>query len=462
MMAIGPSAEWDPSCMPTRAGNGMPPRTVSVPHSNSLIRLCQIPLPKIGGLAPSVTEPLGSPIPSRKPMSRRSLPTYPNFLPPTNSLRTANLLYQVDNGVYNGSQPVYRIVMTETERAELYAIGRGCPDEDSDAQMNGTWITVDGVVSGGTSTQLRYNVGVRNRGHGSRDSNPNNYHVNIPSDRLWHNQAGINLNSQFAHCQVLGSAIFRRLEVAMTDSTAVQVRVNSTNIMSLPGLPDNNSFGSYAANEQYNDDFVKRSFSLDDTGNSYRGIRDQFLCDRPLNSVADLTWHGSNYAIAVYTNGYFKQNNFVQNDWSDLIDLLAVLNSTNGYAASNYATDVQHRVNVEQWMQYMAANTLLDNSETCLANGAGDDYALYRGTMDSRFIALPYDLDALMGAGTTSVSPHHSIFQMNALPVISRFMKTPQFAPLYYKWLKRYADSVFAPAQMNALIDQVLAGYVTQ
>jgi hypothetical protein len=150
--------------------------------------------------------------------------TYPNFLPPTNSLRTANLLYQVDNGVYNGSQPVYRIVMTETERAELYAIGRGCPDEDSDAQMNGTWITVDGVASGGTSTQLRYNVGVRNRGHGSRDSNPNNYHVNIPSDRLWHGQAGINLNSQFAHCQVLGSAIFRRLEIAMTDSTAVQVR----------------------------------------------------------------------------------------------------------------------------------------------------------------------------------------------------------------------------------------------
>src|SRR6267378_1189643 len=190
--------------------------------------------------------------------------TYPN------SLRTANLLYQVDNGVYNGSQPVYRIVMTETERAELYAIGRGCPDEDSDAQMNGTWITVDGVASGGTSTQLRYNIGARNRGHGSRNSNPNNYHVNIPSDRLWHNQAGINLNSQFAFCQVLGSAIFRRLEVAMTDSAAVQIRVNSTNIMSLPGLPDNNSFGSYAANEQYNDDFVKRSFSLDDTGNSYR------------------------------------------------------------------------------------------------------------------------------------------------------------------------------------------------
>jgi hypothetical protein len=388
--------------------------------------------------------------------------TYPNFLPPTNSVRTANLLYQVDNGVYNGSQPVYRIIMTETERAELYAIGRKCPDEDSDAQMNATWITVDGVVSGGSSTQLRYNVGARNRGHGSRDSNPNNYHVNIPSDRLWHNQAGINLNSQYAFSQVLGSAIFRRLEVAMTDSTAVQLRVNSTNIMSLPGLPDNNSFGSYAANEQYNGDFVKRSFPLDDAGDSYRGIRDQFLCDPPLNSVADLTWHGANYAIAVYTNGYFKQNNFVQNDWSDLIDLIAVLNTTNGHLVANYVPDVQQRLNVEQWMQYMAVNTLADNVETCLANGVGDDYALYRGTIDTRFLALPYDLDGLMGNGLTSVSPHHSIFLMNALPVINRFMKTPQFAPLYYKWLKKYADSLFSPAQMNSLIDQVLGGYVPQ
>jgi hypothetical protein len=388
--------------------------------------------------------------------------TYPNFLPPTNSARTANLLYQVDNGVYTGSQPVYRIIMTEMERAELYAIGRGCPDEDSDAQMNGTWITADGVVSGGSSTQSRYNVGVRNRGHGSRDSNPNNYHVNIPSDRLWHNQAGINLNSQYAFSQVLGSAIFRRLEVAMTDSAAVQLRVNSTNIMSLPGLPNNNSFGSYAANEQYNGDFVKRSFPVDDAGNSYRGIRDQFLCDPSLNSVADLTWHGANYATAVYTNGYFKQNNFVQNDWSDLIDLIAVLNSTNGHLVANYVPDVQQRLNVEQWMQYMAVNTLGDNTETCLANGVGDDYALYRGTNDTRFLALPYDLDGLMGNGLTSVSPHHSIFLMNALPVMSRFMKTPQFAPLYYKWLKRYADTLFSPAQMNTLIDQVLGGYVPQ
>jgi hypothetical protein len=285
--------------------------------------------------------------------------------------------------------------------------------------MNGTWITSDGVSTGGTTTQVRYNVGIRNRGHGSRQSNPNNYHVNIPADRAWKNQVGINLNSQYAFSQVLGSTVFRSLEVPMPDSRAVQVRVNSTNLMSL-SLPNNNSFGSYAANEQYNGDFVKRTFPLDPDGNSYRGIRDSVSCDPTFNGIADFTWYGANYAIPAYTNAYFKQNNTRENDWSDLIDLIAVLNSTNGHASANYVTDVLNRINVEEWMQYMAINTLLDNDETVLANGYGDDYALYRGVTDTRFLALPYDLDTVMGRGLTPVAPRHSLLRCapDSIPMV--------------------------------------------
>jgi hypothetical protein len=388
--------------------------------------------------------------------------TYPNVISPTNSPRTANLLYQVDAGVYSGAQPIYRLIMIEMERAELSNIGTNkCPDNDSDAQMNCTWITSDGVVSGGTTTQIRYNAGARNRGHGSRHNQPNNYHVNIPGDRPWKGLTGININSQYAYSQVLGSAVFRSLWVPMAESKSVQVRVNSTNIMSLSGLPDNNSFGSYAANEQYNSDFVQRAFILDPNGNSYRGIRQAALCD-PLYSanVADFAWHGSNYAQAIYTNSYFKQNNFLTNDWSDLIDLIAILNTTNGYQASNYVADIQRRLNVDEWMQYMAINTLLDSDETALCNGVGDDYALYRGLNDPRFLALPYDLDTLMGRGLTATPPNHSIWRMTALPVVDKFMKTPQFAPAYFRWLKTYADTLFSSPRMNALLDQLMSSYV--
>jgi hypothetical protein len=394
--------------------------------------------------------------------------TYPSVIPPVNSPRTANLLYQVDTGNYSGAQPAYRLIMTELERLELYQLGRGCPGTapgasmDSDAQMNATFISSDGVASGGSTVQVRYNAGVRNRGHGTRSSNPNNYHVNIPGDRPWKDGTGINLNSQYAYSQLVGSAVFRRLGIAMAESRAVQVRVNSTNLMSLSGLPDNNSFGSYAANEQYNSDFVQRAFPLDPYGNSYRGIRDQTLCDASRNNVADLSWHGADYRTAAYTNAYFKENNVVQNDWADLIDLIAVLNGTNGYVASNYVTDIERRLDVDEWMRYMAVNTLLDNNETCLANGVGDDYALYRGTNDTRFLALPYDLDTVMGRGLTPFPPRNSPFRMTALPVMDRFMKTPEFAPVYYRWLKTLADTAFAPDQMSPLLDQLLDGYVPQ
>jgi len=395
---------------------------------------------------------------------------YPNFTPGA-STRTANLLYQVDNGTYSGAQPVYRMIMTEAERAYLQAYSDNSASvtatTDSDANMNATWITTDGVVTGGVTTQLRYNVGVRNRGHGSRTANPHNFHVNIPSDRLWKKVSGINLNSQYAHSQLLGSAIFRRTEMPMADSAAVQARVNGANQMVTIGT---DSFGSYAANEQYNNDFVKRSFPLDSHGNSYRGIRNQ---DAHTAGVADLTWQGANYAVAGYTNAYYKQNNTVQNDWSDLINMIGVLNLIPGYSSQGtYAADVQRVINVEEWMKYMAVNTLMDNQETCLANGIGDDYALYRGTNDTRFLALSYDMDTIMGVGTggqAGFNVNDPIFRMlpsvnpNAvMPVLYNFMTNASFAPIYYKQLKSLCDTTFAPAQMNILVDQLLNSFVPQ
>lgn len=391
---------------------------------------------------------------------------YPSVAPPVDSSRTANLLYQVAEERDQGKQPIYRIIMTEMEREELYEIGKGCPSMDSDAQMNATWITTDGVTSGGANTQVRYNAGVRNRGHGTRSNNPNNYHLKIPADRPWKNKTGINLNSHYTQSQVLGSALFRHAGLPMPESQAVQLRVNSTNLMLFPYEDgrafDTHSFGSYAANELYNEDFLTRAFALDPSGNSYRGIRDQTLCDPARNSVADLSWHGPDYATGAYTNAYFKQNNFLQNDWSDLLDLIAVLNNQNGYEEAEYASNVLRRINVDEWMKYMAMNTLLDNSETSLANSAGDDYGLYRGAQDTRFVVLPYDLDSVMGRGVSGVPPHHSLFSMTNLAVMDRFMKTPEFAPIYYKWLKRLADTLFAPAQMNPLLDQLFFGFLPQ
>src|ERR1041385_4490021 len=49
---------------------------------------------------------------------------------------------------------------------------------------------------------------------------------------------------------------------------------------------------------------------------------------------------------------------------------------------------------------------------------------------------------------------------MTNLAVMDRFMKTPQFAPVYFAQLKQLAETTFAPSQMNPLLDQLFTGFL--
>src|SRR5882762_7408332 len=67
-----------------------------------------------------------------------------------------------------------------------------------------------------------------------------------------------------------------------------------------------------------------------------------------------------------------------------------------------------------------------------------------------------------MGQGLVSTSPRDGIFRMTPLAVMDKFMKTPQFAPIYYRYLKTLADTAFSSAQMDPFLDQLLNNYVPQ
>lgn len=73
----------------------------------------------------------------------------------------ANAMFQVDDGTFDLSAPLYRIIMTAAETQRLADIFNRSPN--SDAQVNATLIGQDG-----TGTETHYLASVRNRGHGSR------------------------------------------------------------------------------------------------------------------------------------------------------------------------------------------------------------------------------------------------------------------------------------------------------
>lgn len=364
--------------------------------------------------------------------------TYPAFEPTTDA-RSPYLVFQVDNAVYSGIQPLYKLVASRLEKAYLEQVWATKPD--SDAEANGSFLFSDGLLSPEGTPVVRYQAGFRNRGHGTRTSVPHNFRLNVPNDRPWQGRAGINLNSQHTISQTLGSAVFRSIGIPMAESRLVQLRWNGVNLAA-DGTPQ---FGSYAANELVDGEMVKRQFPDDSAGNLYRGIRDVVP-----GADADLVWHGTLYTS--YTNAYFKQNNSEANDWRDVIHLIDVLNNT---PANNYVQAVTNTLNIREWMRYFAANTLLDNQETCLGTGIGDDFAMYWGTIDTHADVLPYDMDSLLGQGKSVLATQTSIFKMADLPVMSRLVKHPAFAAIFYQELRDLAHTFFETNHFAGFIEQL-------
>src|SRR6185503_3372068 len=135
-------------------------------------------------------------------------------------------------------------------------------------------------------------------------------------------------------------------------------------------------------------------------------------------------------------------------------------------------------------MRYFALGTLINYGETSLFNGRGDDYALYRGINDPRFVPIGHDFDTIFGQGDTVDQPpgtgyypvrtNASIYIMlnppntggggfggnpPNIPLLRRFMTNDQFAPVFFSELKRLSDTVFSPEQLNPLFDQLLGDW---
>ncbi len=358
--------------------------------------------------------------------------------------QVANALFQIDNSSQSttNGQPIYKLIMTEAERAELAAIPGQSNIEGPNSQMNGTFISIDGA-----GIANHYLASFRNRGHGSRTANPPNYHVAFRSDDPWKGVTSLNLNSRFVHLQHLGSVLARRSGVAGAESIAVQLRVNNAN-RAVSGSP---MFGSYAANEDVNGDWAQNHFPDDPNGNVYRVIRDI--------APPDFSYRGED--TNAYRNTFFKESNVSEDAWADLIGMLRVVGINN---ATSFTTEnVRQVVNVEQWMRHLAFMTIVNNRESGLNTGFNDDYFMYAGATDPRFILNYWDLDTILGGGDSPGSTTDSIYTSTANngagQALDRFLRWPDFEPIYFETVRTLLNTVFEPTAFNATVDYHLASY---
>ena len=381
--------------------------------------------------------------------------------------QVANALYQVD-GTFDpdarwkpGSQPIYYLITTNGEAEELadiadtdYGGNLFASEAMSNAQANATFISVDGV-----DTQIRYCVGIRNRGHGSRADPPMNYRINFRHDQPWKDVTALNIDSKYTHLQFMGGALFQLAGLAAMDTTIVQVRLNGVNL----ALDDyRRMYGSYVAIEAYDRDWPENNFPDDAAGNIYQC---SFFYDgfNPW-TFADLDYkedEGETPDPDDYRNNYRKQTNGAEDDWSDLFTLIDTLNNP-AIPDADFIEEVSRVINLDKWMRYLAADVLVGNREGGLGTGRGDDYALYRGVEDPRFWLLPHDLDAVLGQGLPGYQPANGIFGYARIPGLNRLLNHPDSVKLYYEHCRDLAETLFQPDNIFPFVERMLGGWVAR
>ena len=377
----------------------------------------------------------------------------------TNALYQVNDSSGIDKGWVPGSQPIYYLIMTDKELTELQDIGDRnysgnlfTAEPMSDAQMNATFISIDGV-----HTEVRYNAGVRNRGNRKRADPPMSYRVNFHSDHPWKDVTALNLNSKYPHLELLGSAIFQMAGLPAANVHIVQLRVNGQN---LAAGDYSRTYGSYSAIEVLDSDWAKNHFPDDTNGDLYRcsyyedGSHPRTLADLDYKESSGRTPNPDDYR-----NNYFKKTNEAQDDWSDLFTLIDKLNN-DSIPDDQFVAEVSQVVNLKKWMRFLAADALLGNREGGLTSGQGDDYAMYRGLKDTRFWLVPHDLDTLLGQGDHDYQPQWDIFNYAGVNGLKRLLGNPDVIQLYYRQYKDLAETVFTPENIFPLIDRLLSDWV--
>ena len=371
----------------------------------------------------------------------------------TSPQQNANCLYQVNEEVWTDHRPFYQLVMTGADNVSWNA---GIGDRQSNVAPNTTVI-----FRHGGDFNVRYRGSIRARGNSSRSDTPMNLRMDIPGDDPWNGRTAFTLNYKYSYSQFLGSRLYEAAGVPCEKSGVAGMRLNGAN-----RILDGNgarTFGYYADLIPRGGDTIKEWFPGNDNGNSYGKIRGNQRW-----RVSTLPTIGAaGYATGGYVNeGYTKQTNVAQNDWTDLH---AWMTSLNAGTNENFETVIAGTVDIDQWCRFLAVSTIINHGETNMANGDDDDYSVYFGATDRLARIIPHDLDTCfnlraIGLGDEDAPPTTTIYQCTdpsyidnaTLPQMDKFYRNPVTGRKFKATLRHYLDTLFAKPKFDATVDQLL------
>jgi hypothetical protein len=218
--------------------------------------------------------------------------------------------------------------------------------------------------------------------------------------------------------------------------------------VSVPGIYERELFGVYVLIEQVDRVYLTDRFS-NNGGNLYKAAM----------WGADLKWLGGE--TTPYRECYEKKTNEAEDDWSDLIRFIDVLNNTDG---ASFKTEIEKVFNVDGFLSYLAANTALSNLDSVA--GRNCNFYLYNNPATGRFEFIPWDLNEAFGNHSFPRDNGLTADEMLTLDIynpvssgehvlIERILTVPEYMDAYLAKLRALVEGYFSESSMHVEIDTI-------
>jgi spore coat protein CotH len=202
-------------------------------------------------------------------------------------------------------------------------------------------------------------------------------------------------------------------------------------------------WGLYTIVEDIDSKFLKQHYP-DNDGNLFKG-----------DPHGDLRWYGA--SASSYYSRYELQNNTAQNNWSDLVHAIDIINNT---PASAFYDSLETVFDSWSFLNYMAAINMFSNLDSYI--GSGHNYYIFNDSTYFRFRWIAWDVNESFGnfmmsfnTNTIQTMPYDYVSTpTSSRPLASKMLADPTYRSMYLSCFCNLMP-YFNNTMMDATIDSL-------
>ena len=213
--------------------------------------------------------------------------------------------------------------------------------------------------------------------------------------------------------------------------------------LTIDGQCNGEYLGMYTIVEPVDEQFLKNNFD------SRKG-----LLVKPEGALGGLPFLGDKWAA--YEARYRPRSRPTTRTAGALIELARLVNQADD---KTFAEQIESLVDVDEFLRYLAATTVLSNLDSILTTA--HNFYLYIDPRTNRASFIPWDLNLSLGAFTTFLSAQQQTQLSIAHPhmdkhlFIDRILAIEKFRATYRKHLAKLLERGFEPDKLCATIDRI-------